>query len=725
MDFKLFISATSQLVSIPISIFSLTLASCKLFYSQRLGSLSEPDPSFKMIVIISPLIIIQLAGILFSYIAISAIYKFDIAAVVIAITIMAHCICLSIIYLKKTDTDNIKCMYNNKDEEYVTKEINSLFWMSIFTAWVSPCSVWVNNLATKSRFLLFSSAITILIKLASIYILFLRPIHLGNTKPKDRISDETRFIIIICCALPLLSLITSFFLQFSGNYFTLYKITHACFNFSCPKIFSNCLNDILNSYNKLEGYKQGKFLNWIKNAVMKNPEYATLVLPNLEYFKEFAKNQQDFIRLEYKVSNINLKRNERNTETPTKIVWSPMHDAVKEYKFGWWCFYKLLGGDAAALNGHEKSSIQIISEDMQRDSKLLDNCKPSVRWLIVMCLKNSGIDVLGNAVKLGDTMLMQNLIESGYDAFEINCIGNTLLHIAVENGHSQCAGLLINNYRLDLNAKNKCKFTALHLAAKSGNLECLNLLVENEANLNAKNIHGKTALHFAVEKAHFPCLELLINKSASLIEKDISGKTVLHYAAIIGNTECLQYLLKNTDNLEEKDFSGKTALHFAVGKTDTECLQLLLESKANVNSQDYNGKTPFHYSAGNDFLEDLTFLVSKSAKLDLKDNFGKTALHYAAENNALLVLQHLIDSNANLEEKDDKGRTAVHFAVENGHTECLKYLIEKGADLKVADKNGITPIQKAGLNRSLSCWELLYQKIESSDTGANAETEDI
>jgi ankyrin repeat protein len=58
---------------------------------------------------------------------------------------------------------------------------------------------------------------------------------------------------------------------------------------------------------------------------------------------------------------------------------------------------------------------------------------------------------------------------------------------------------------------------------------------------------------------------------------------------------------------------------------------------------------------------------------------------------------------------------AVHYAVENGHPECLKCLIEKGAEHKVADKNGITLIQKAGIYGSLPCWELLSQKIESSD----------
>ncbi len=119
--------------------------------------------------------------------------------------------------------------------------------------------------------------------------------------------------------------------------------------------------------------------------MLKTPQYATLVQPNLEYFKTNSKNHQDLIKLETEITNINHATEDENTENPTKIVWSPMHKAVTKKKFGWWCFYKLLEGDAAALNGHDKSSIQIISEDIQRYFKLLDNCNSIADGLLI-CL---------------------------------------------------------------------------------------------------------------------------------------------------------------------------------------------------------------------------------------------------------------------------------------------------------------------------------------------------
>jgi hypothetical protein len=50
----------------PFSFLSLTLASAKLFYSQRLGRFADPDPSFKMIVFVAPFIILIIAGNVYS-----------------------------------------------------------------------------------------------------------------------------------------------------------------------------------------------------------------------------------------------------------------------------------------------------------------------------------------------------------------------------------------------------------------------------------------------------------------------------------------------------------------------------------------------------------------------------------------------------------------------------------------------------------------------------------
>jgi ankyrin repeat protein len=731
MFLYIYFSAIPQLVSLPISFLSLALASCRLFYSQRLGTFSEPDPSLKMILIILIPIICLISGILYSFIFITIFYEW-ISLVLIVVTLWANYFILKRIYLRAPEIEkNIDCLYN-KQKEYGTKEINNLFWMSIFTAWVSPCSVWTNNLSSKSWFLLFSTSITVAVHLFGNILVYLtiKPIH-----------TETLFHVYFYLGISLLilSLFSSLFLQIYGNYCSMYSLTH------CPKIFSHCLNDITSSFEKLDEKEQGMWLKWVRAAVTKTPECYKLVQLKMDIFQKFSINNQDFEELEsyLKTFNDNIEEGNREDMNPV-ATWSPMHTAVIEKKFGLWCFYKLLGGEAAALNGHTKSSIQIISQGIIKDENLLKNCNPIVRWLVISSLKKYGSNALENAVKLGDAILMQKLIENGYDPLVIDAGGNTLLHIAVEKGHSECARLL-TGYDIDVNAENKGKFTTLHLAADLGNLECLELLVQNGANINAKNIHSKTPLHFSVEKTHLTCLQFLIEKNASLKEKDLSGQTVVHYAVIKRNLNCLKCLIENKANLEDTDFSGKTALHFAVEKNNAECVQLLLECKANFNSQDYTGKTPLHYSTIKDLPADLKVVVAQNSNLEIRDllgktalhyaveNYnlvslkiliaykanlnakdvsGKTALHYAAENNQFQAMQLLIENQANLEEKDEKGRTAIHCAAENGHVECLSHLIGKGADFRVPDGNGITPIQKAGSNGPSPCWKLLYDSNE-------------
>ena len=50
------------MISLPVSLFSLVIASSKLYYSQQLGDFSVSDPSLTMIAKVSPLNIILLLG---------------------------------------------------------------------------------------------------------------------------------------------------------------------------------------------------------------------------------------------------------------------------------------------------------------------------------------------------------------------------------------------------------------------------------------------------------------------------------------------------------------------------------------------------------------------------------------------------------------------------------------------------------------------------------------
>ena len=66
----------------------------------------------------------------------------------------------------------------------------------------------------------------------------------------------------------------------------------------------------------------------------------------------------------------------------------------------------------------------------------------------------------------------------------------------------ECANILINRGKVNVNAKQNQQITALMLAAKSGHLEIVNLLISNGANLNLMDSQRWTALCFAVDANH-------------------------------------------------------------------------------------------------------------------------------------------------------------------------------------------------------------------------------
>ena len=149
---------------------SLVMASSKLFYSQRLGTFSDHAPSWKMKLVSSMLNIFFLPGFLYSLILITSYFQLY-ALVVMGVSALLNYIILKVIYFNKKETDTIINRLYNNEKEYGTKEMNRVFWMTVYTGWVSPCTVWANNFALKTKFLFVSSTITIAVNFLSITLL--------------------------------------------------------------------------------------------------------------------------------------------------------------------------------------------------------------------------------------------------------------------------------------------------------------------------------------------------------------------------------------------------------------------------------------------------------------------------------------------------------------------------------------------------------------------------
>jgi hypothetical protein len=161
-------------VSIFVSFLALVLSSVKLFYSQRLGTFLDVDPSIKMIIFVAPLIAQQLLFPLFSLIMMAAYFKVFVI-VAISIIMLANVAVLNSNCLKQKLYCKIGNLYSFNDQKIKNgkKESEEIFYTAILTSWLSPCTVWCHNFKFKSYFLIVNSLTTLLGHAAGIISVFI------------------------------------------------------------------------------------------------------------------------------------------------------------------------------------------------------------------------------------------------------------------------------------------------------------------------------------------------------------------------------------------------------------------------------------------------------------------------------------------------------------------------------------------------------------------------
>ncbi len=626
-----------------------------------------------MMLISSILNIFFLPGFLYSLILIASYYQLYVL-VVIGVSALLNYIILKAIYFNKKESETIIKEIYRCEKEYGTKEMNNVFWMTVYTGWVSPCTVWCNNFAVKTKFLLVSSSITTAVYVLSITALYFHVSSVGlidevnppvshcfnNTKffnssnyqfhfgehlsfgtlnicqqsdecfPKIRICSDnenpTDYLDLVCFkigySLLSLSFCSSICLQILGSY----SVMNKYFGFvSCPKMFYNFFKEIAQNYGNLDLKKQKELFDIVQASIKKSKENAKIVT-------QFVKNSRN--KQSNKVWNNLINTLIDIEEKLPENVWSPMHEALKQNKYGLWCIFNILGGIGGALNGHAQSTFHIISSERDDDQKWLSS-SAFVKWWITKSLQMYGEHALHKAAELGDTVLVEIMIENGYDIEEKNWIEQTALHFAAKEGHIECLKYLIDK-GADLEAKDSKEGTPLHSAAEGGHLECLKYLIDKGADLEPKDFNNRTLLHKSAHNGHLECLKYLIDKEADLEAKDNYGRTLLHSAAAEGHLECLKYLIDKGADLEAKDNKGRTPLLLSAFEMwnleSLKCLKFLIAQKPEVNARDNQNNTPLH-SLGQQWSRHLanTELCSRAAEELIKAGADLTAVNNKGE----------------------------------------------------------------------------------------------
>ncbi len=223
------------------------------------------------------------------------------------------------------------------------------------------------------------------------------------------------------------------------------------------------------------------------------------------------------------------------------------------------CLQYLLeqGADVNAL-AFEKTALELAMKEKHSE-------------VVEMLKKDSNLD-LTQTIR-GDTVLHRNVSRNTKIAPEIialenngidlpNNIGNTALHIAVDEGFTDLArALLEKGARIAL--PNNRGDTPMHRAARNDNKEMIQLLPPNVIGIDLPNNIGNTALHIAVDEGFIDVARALLEKGARVALPDKYGRTPMHLAAKKANKGMIQLLWEFGASFDKKDRYGKTPLAVA------------------------------------------------------------------------------------------------------------------------------------------------------------------
>ena len=140
--------------------------------------------------------------------------------------------------------------------------------------------------------------------------------------------------------------------------------------------------------------------------------------------------------------------------------------------------------------------------------------------------------------------------------------GDTLLHVACQNGHLSIVQYLISK-KVNIESKDSLDGTPLHIACQNGHLPIVQYLIKKGASIEANDKDQLTPLHYACQNGHLSIVQFLIEKGANIEAKDNIGQTPIHHASYAGETEIIKYLLSKGANKNPNDKWNTTAYDIA------------------------------------------------------------------------------------------------------------------------------------------------------------------
>jgi len=264
-------------------------------------------------------------------------------------------------------------------------------------------------------------------------------------------------------------------------------------------------------------------------------------------------------------------------------------------------------------------------------------------------------------------------------------------------------------------AADECGFTPLLRAAQNGHADCAGLLLEGGARIGAVSItgakgggkvdesssgdegdEGSTALHQASLNGHLETTKALLAAGADVCAVKANGFTPLMGASYNGFGEVVAALLSSgaAASLDTADVNGYTALILASRAGNPAIVRQLLAAGANVHQKQelQGGGTPLIAACWAGFEDVARELLADGALPDdAKDN-GFTALMSACYNRHTATARVLLQHGASTNLADQLGFSAMHLSCQLGHVPLVQLLLRHGAKVNVCTTKGESPL---------------------------------
>ena len=356
--------------------------------------------------------------------------------------------------------------------------------------------------------------------------------------------------------------------------------------------------------------------------------------------------------IDAEISIVNIANEEGNT---------PLHIALKNGRAH---IAKLLLGIASckieALNRFGESSLHIVAHYM--DTELIE-CIVTRSTSILNHADGSGDTALFSACRSGNIDIVKLFVNAGCDPlhvnertcempihiacrtenmglfqylntkigdkdklwYQVNCLGQTLLHLACRRGNLLIVKEIIKHNACDCNAKDAKGMTPLHVACLKNTMEIAKILAQLKVDVNIQNIYGDTPLHISCANDNPDIVTLLMHRDACVIAQNTNGDTPIHIASRSCRFEIMRKLLPVEKSqgvkCDEVNKDGYTPLHISCINGRMPIVEYLIKNEhcdpsrsISVQLQNHQQHTPLHLACANGHTDVAVYLAQCAPK---------------------------------------------------------------------------------------------------------------